>query len=111
LIRGGINSRPDDHQTACGNCVLIRVRSITFRIPHSKAITADEVRLFDSHLSECKDCRQSSLAQQIAFVIPTAQIERFYQQLTDFLGKADDFVLVTGNGTVYTKADLPFLTP
>src|ERR1044072_3286429 len=25
----------------------------------SKAITADEVRLFDSHLSECEDCRRS----------------------------------------------------
>ncbi len=28
-----------------------------------------------------------SLAQKIAFVTPTAQVERFYQQLTDFLGK------------------------
>jgi len=33
---------------------------------------------------------ERSLAQQIAFVIPTAQIERFYQQLTDFLGKASE---------------------
>ena len=27
----------------------------------SKAITADEVRVFDSHLSECEDCRRSFL--------------------------------------------------
>jgi hypothetical protein len=33
------------------------------------------------------ETRLRSLAQKIAFVTPTAQVERFYQQLTDFLGK------------------------
>jgi len=29
-----------------------------------------------------------SLAQKVAFLTPTGQVEKLYQQLTDFLGKA-----------------------
>jgi len=36
-----------------------------------------------------KALNQRGLAQKVAFLTPTGRVEKIYQQLTDFLGKAN----------------------